>query len=474
MYPLERKEGGGVPRDDSGTLPESSRPAIPSPPVPAERVAKRKSYPSSKSRSTNREADRPGYVRMFPMPEAQGDDPAWLDFGLEERARFEIRDDFYRSGQLSDERFMMRTRAYLGIREIIDPLRFGFEFQDSRRFGSVLGENTGDVNEAEILQAFGELYFPDALGQGQPLSLRGGRMSFDAIDRRLFARNRFRNTTNAFDGVRLRLGDETSDWELDTFAFQPVQRRLRQFDPPDEERWIYGINGYWRGWSPHITLEPYYFILDEDLTSPESIDRELHTLGLHAFGLIGTSGFDYDFNFAYQLGNREDGDHRAFATHAELGYTFSHEWKPRVALLFDFATGDENPNDETDEQFDPLFGAAHTFYGYSDLFGWENTINPAFLLSLQPAKKLKIESYYRGYWLAADRDAFVRAGIVDSSGRSGNFVGQEFNIRFSYQIDSHTELECGYAHFFPGSFTRNATATSDDSDFFYVQVTAQF
>ncbi|MGE3181232.1 MAG: hypothetical protein AB7N71_06335, partial [Phycisphaerae bacterium] len=59
MYPLERKEGGGVPRDDSGTLPESSRPAIPSPPVPAERVAERKSYPSSTSRSTNRVADRP-------------------------------------------------------------------------------------------------------------------------------------------------------------------------------------------------------------------------------------------------------------------------------------------------------------------------------------------------------------------------------------------------------------------------------
>ncbi|NDH69672.1 MAG: hypothetical protein EBY22_17605, partial [Gammaproteobacteria bacterium] len=37
-------------------------------------------------------------------------------------------------------------------------------------------------------------------------------MAFDAVDRRLITRNRNRNTTNTFDGFRLRLGDETLPW----------------------------------------------------------------------------------------------------------------------------------------------------------------------------------------------------------------------------------------------------------------------
>lgn len=435
-------------------------------------VSARKNYPATRSVAAAPHRDLPGYVKPHPL-NVDDAERHWLDVGIEQRTRFEIRDDFYARGIASDDRFLLRTRGYLGVRNIMDPLRFGLEFQDSRRFGSRLDiEDTGDINENELLQLFAELYFADGAAPGHPLSIRVGRMSYDAVDRRLFARNRFRNTTNAFDGVRIRIGSETTRWQVDAFAYQPVERFIRGFDHGDDERWFYGVNGAYRGWAPWITLEPYYFVLDEDRKGYAAPDRELHTLGLHGFGRFGESGFDYDFNVAYQFGNRTGGRHRAFATHAEIGYTFDHDWSPRAAFMFDYATGDENPNDGVNERFDRLFGAAHNFYGHSDNFNLSNLIQAALHLSAKPTKKLKLNAFYRNYWLASDRDAFVSARIRDPFGNSGDWIGHEIDLRTQCKVSDEVGLDVGFAHFMPGSFTSHAGGNNvDDSDFFYVQMT---
>ncbi|HPF41130.1 MAG TPA: alginate export family protein [Phycisphaerae bacterium] len=436
----------------------------------SEPLSLRKQYATTRSVAAAPHRDLPTYVHTYSLGE-RGDN--WFDFGLEQRTRFEIRDDFYAKSLASDDRFLMRTRGYLGVRSALDPLRFGVEFQDSRRLGGELNiEDTGDINENELLQLFAELYFADAVAPGHPVSIRFGRMSYDTIDRRLVARNRFRNTTNAFDGLRVRIGDDMTPWEIEAFAYQPVERFIRSFDHGDDERWFYGLTGAWRGWSPWVTLEPYYFVLDEDRKAYSAIDREIHTLGLHGFGLIGDSGFDYDFNVAYQFGNVTRGKHRAFATHAELGYTFDTEWTPRAAFMFDYASGDENPNDGVNERFDRLFGAAHNFYGHSDNVILSNLIQAALHLSAKPSKKLKLNAFYRNFWLASDRDAFVSARISDPLGQSGDWVGHEIDLRAQYALSGEVGLDLGFSHFMPGAFTSHAGGASvDDSDFFYVQIT---
>ncbi|UCG15411.1 MAG: alginate export family protein [Phycisphaerales bacterium] len=428
---------------------------------------------TSKAWGARLDTEPPGYVKTLDKSGIPGlESLDWLEFGLEHRTRFEYRSDSRRPDLADDEQFLLRSRVYVGVRKILDPFRFGIEFQDARQFHSNFPERSRDVDEADFLQAFGELYFEDALGQGYPVQFRAGRMTLEYIDRRLIGRNRWRNTTNSFDGFRLRLGQPAADWQFDVFAVQPVERRMTSPDRPDEERWFYGLVGAWRGWSKHVTLEPYYFILDEDRKDREGADREIHTVGLHMFGPIGDTRLDYDLDTAFQFGEDGEREQRAFGVYGEVGYTFDHAWKPRLSFSTLYATGDRGPDDGVSERFDRLFEATHP-YSTTDLFAWQNTISPKLRLSLRPTPKLRLDTSYGAYWLASDADAWINTGRRDPRGDSDDFVGQELELRVRYRIDPRVELEAGYSHFFPGPFVGN-TGPGDDGDLFYVQTTIGF
>lgn len=95
-----------------------------------------------------------------------------------------------------------------------------FELQDSRAWlhGPRTPIGTDDVNALEPLQAWVGWRGGDDLG----MDIRLGRMTKDLSTRRLVARNRFRNTLNAFEGLDLTVSNE-SLW-VNAFAFRPVHR----------------------------------------------------------------------------------------------------------------------------------------------------------------------------------------------------------------------------------------------------------
>jgi len=440
-------------------------------PAPAERSG----YYTSRSIGTTPATDPPAYAqRASELAEWFGAKDAaslsWLDVGIEHMTRYEHRQNFYPAGNTNDNRFLMRNRGYLGLREIADPFRLALEFQDARAFGNDFPETTADVDEADILQAYGELYLQDTFGANNPLSVRAGRQSFDLVNRRLVARNGFRNTINAFDGLRVRAGDETTPWEVNVIAMKPVERFARQFNHPDDERWFYGLTGDIRFLDPAILFKPYYFVLDTDRKGFNRYDREVHTVGLNAFGLLGDSGFDYDLDGAWQFGKSERRNHRAFAAHGELGYTFEHEWDPRLAAFVDYGSGDRHPFDHTNERFDSLFVAAHPFYAPTDMFTRENLIQPGLRWTVKPLKTLTIESFYRTYWLASDSDTWAPANVRAIYGRNGDFLGHGLDIIATLQLTQRWSIEIGYSHLTAGEFIQNLP-NGDDADFFYVQTT---
>ncbi len=406
----------------------------------------------TRSTAANRIAEKPDYVHAF------GSSMDWLDVGFESRTRYEVRSNDYTFGLLSDDALVTRNLLYLGVTKALDPLRFAFELQDSRRFFSDLGATTTVVDKLEPLQAYAQLYFDDAVGDA-PLSISFGRMAFDWADRRLISRNRNRNAISTFDGIRLRIGDENASWEIDAIAVRPVNRSIQNLDQSTNDLMLYGLAGYWRGWSPRVVLEPYWLWLDQREAGTTALRRNLHTFGLHAFGQWGQgNAWDYDLSLAGQWGQSGGLAQRAYAGHVEAGRTWTTAWKPRLGLWLNYASGDSNPTDSSNQRFDPLYGATYSFYGFSSYFSWQNMINPAVRFSVQPTKTLKCEIIHRAIWLAADRDSWVKSGRRDATGNSGSFVGQEFDARLVWQLRSNFDLDFAYAHFFPGKFASGTGA----------------
>lgn len=431
----------------------------------------------TRSPRTRRVDSPPDYARpmadilMEYGPEPEPNEPRldWLLFGIEQQARYELWANDYTANQRERSRFLLRTLGYVGIVKALDPLRFGLEFEDSRAFGNNGPLDPDIEDENDILQAFAELYFPDVGGEGEHLRFQFGRLAYDMVDRRIVGRNRFRNTINGFDGARVRIGDDNSRWMAEAFAYRPVERKIRKLDGPDDERAFYGIWGAWRGWSPDIVLEPFYFVLDEDRRSEGSIDRTTHFIGLHAFGLVRDTSFDYDVSLGYEFGPYGDGYTDAYAVHAELGYTFEqHPWKPRLASWINYATGDKDPFDRDNDRFETPFTPALAFFGFPQYVDWRNSINPALYLGLRPTDKLLVEGVYRVFWVASADDALPRINRRDLTGNANTFVGQQFDVDVVAEICPKLSLDIGYSYFLPGDFIKE-TGPGPDSHFLYVQ-----
>ncbi len=477
-------------------------------------------YVERKSYGTGKETDPPRYVKQANKTWLKDYDAFadvdWLDLGLEYRARFEHRDnDFRRADQNIDEPLLLRTRAYLGVKNILDPLRFAVELQDSRRNHGDYDRayDTRDVNQADILQGYLELNFKqsllgkDDLGNDRPIWIRAGRHAWESGDRRLIARNEWRNTTNTFEGLRANIGDKKNDWQLELFAVKPVQRFTNRVDEADDSQNFFGSIFNYRGWSDFVTLEPFYFLLKQDgsqvkydangnpAAANARIDREIHTAGLRAYGQIPKTQWDYDANYTKQWGHQDrknsngvvqaELDHDAYAYNAEIGYSFKHPWKPRLSAFYGVASGDKDNNDNTGNQrFERLFGFARP-WSNDDYIQMENIRTPKLRLEFDPKisflENVKVDTGFSWYRLDSARDRWnAGANLRDQNGAAGRDLGKEFDLRVRFPINQYASLNLGYAYFWAGDFVKNSVqiasnkndpGRSSNSEFFYTELT---
>lgn len=432
-------------------------------------------YRAPQSYSTTRDPDVPKYAK--PAPETNLDflrQVDWLDIGLDYRFRAEHRDDDIRRDSAGlDEPFLHRTRAYIGIHDVLDPFRLAVELQDSRRYNGNYPRDNRDVNEFELIRLQAELYFkdllsPDAFGNHRPISLRYGIQNFEFLDRRLIGNNQWRNTANTFLGFRGAVGQEANDWQLDLLAVQPLERQQYEWDEPVEGQWVYALIGHWRGWSDVVTLEPFYLGLDQSKTSEVS-SRTVHSPGFRAYGTFGKSGFDFDLSVIKQWGQNGEQDIDAWGGNVEIGYRFDHPWKPRFSAFYGYASGDKDSTDNEDNRFERFYGFGRP-WSANDYIVFENISTPKLRLELTPSSKLRVDLGYSWYHLASSTDQFYGASKTrDATGRSGSDVGHEFDIRARWQVTKKLELIAGYAHFTAGEFTRNAIRPGD-TDFAYLEL----
>jgi hypothetical protein len=422
-----------------------------------------------------------------------------LALSVDHRTRYEYLDNQFRAGRPgSDQILALRTRIRAQFR-FTDWLSVGAEFQDSRAYleddNTQVG--TGLVNAAELLRAYLELSLDGPFDGHHRAQM--GRVTMDIGSRRLVARNRFRNTSNAFTGV---------DWhwlgkkgrELQFFYVLPVKRLpddregLRNNDIEfDRDSFDYQFLGFFftgeLPWGDTGELYTYGLYEKEtyDVTDGFNIpQRRLATPGFRLMRDPEEGRFDYQFEAMFQTGTSrtqlaqsESQDHFGHSYHLTLGYTFQYPGSPRVLFHYDYASGDRKPLDGDNQRFDTLFGSRRFEWAPTSIYGAfsrSNINTPGVRIELEPSVHWSAFIDYRAVWLASNRDEWVGTGVRDPSGNSGSFVGQQIEMRAQWRpLPGNLMLEAGYAHLFAGEFIDKApNANGGDTNYVYSQVVLEF
>ena len=431
-------------------------------------------------------------------------------FDVEERVRGELREntrDFDSSINDDNDDGWLLNRFRLGLALKPAPgFKFYAQTQDSREAFSDRANIPG-VRSAEGDDAFDlrQLYVQLGDLKRFPLQLTFGRQAITYGDGRLVGDSRWGNFGRTFDAIRLRL--EQPHYWVEPFIARPVQIERHEFNQADAGDNFAGVY-FSTDLVSKQTTDLYFFYRDKtdnqpDLDPTNRDDPEGTWNGPAArFGAIGSrvkskpdalNGWDYTSEIAYETGGVYEtvqGSRRfelsAFAAHVSGGYTAKKlPWTPRFGLEYDYASGDQNPNDNKTESFQNLFPSNHEKYGFMDEFSWRNIHDARLQINAKPIKKLDLEFDYHAFWLADTHDFWYRSNGYSTlrtrtpDGRdvrtigASNFAGQEIDLTATWEATKNVKVQAGYSHFFAGTYLAD-TGPSDDADFGYLMATISY
>jgi Alginate export len=427
--------------------------------------------------------------------------PGWLSLAVQHRTRYETLNNQFRSGSTGNDQILsLRTLAQATIR-LHPGFKIRLELQDSRAELTDTGTrlSTAIVNAAELLEANLQWFAKGLFQEDSRSLLRGGRLTMDIGKRRLVARNRFRNTKNAFTGMDW-IWKAKSGNTVRTLLTLPVKRlptsqaelleNKAVFDKETLDRIFWGVFFA----TPNLPWgdkgEFYLFGLHED-DGPTfaTRNRQLYTPGFRLYRTKKKGRIDYEWESILQFGtsratsaatDTRDLDHFAHFHHVEVGYSFSAPWSPRLIMAFDYASGDDDPNDGKNGRFDTLFGATVFDYGPTSIyrpFIRSNIMGPGVKLTARPHKRVSAYIHYRAFWLASNTDVWAgNSGLQDPTGESGSFLGHQLFLRGRWQALANVQLEGGVAYRIDGDFQKTIPNSPREGNtvYSYIQTTLSF
>lgn len=406
------------------------------------------------------------------------------------RLRVESIDGQFRPAPAPATDTMVSLRTEVAASYDTGPVRFNAEMWDARAWGQDArsSANSGEVNALELVQA------NIAVKLGAKSALALGRYTLDLGNRRMVARQRFRNTTNAFTGAHLALGSSKGR-RLDVLFALPHQRLPDDVEGIREDRvkWdresfdvvFFGAHGT----LPQVlggTLQPYAFgLIERDGAKLATANRRIGTVGARHFVQAKAGGWDHDIEAAMQVGkarrtagaaDRTDLDVFAWFVHADAGYTFAGGWKPRLVAMFDAASGDKGSSRKF-TRFDTLYSARRFEFGPNGLYGpfrRSNIVSPSLRLEVTPSKRTDAFVAWRSAWAESRRDQFAATGVRDASGASGSLAGHQIEGRVRHWIvPGILQIDGGAAVLFKRGLLRdapNAPATGNTT-YGYIDLT---
>ena len=412
--------------------------------------------------------------------------PDWISLSGTFRIRYEGLLNQFRAGKTGNDQIIALRTTFLGELHF-DRLTLGAEFIDSRAYldDAQTPLSTSIVDTADLLQGYATLNMDGMLGDGTKSTLKAGRITIDMGSRRLVARNRYRNTINAFTGAEWNWSDKAGH-KIQVFVTVPVDRRPTAFaklddndvklDKEDFDTVFGGVNVTLPVKAANAKLEFYALGLHED-DSPKkaTANRRLVTPGFRFYRSKKKGQFDFQIETALQFGKERasksptdltDLDVFAWFAHGEVGYTFAKLWSPRVILQYDYASGDKNPSNNKIGTFDTLYGARRFDFGPTGIYGpfaRSNIGSPGLRTEFSPSKSVDAMAALRGFWLASRYDVWAGTGLSDPTGASGRYLGTQIEGRLRWTIlPGNLQFEAGLAHVFQGRFPKHAPSANGE------------
>ncbi|HUR38325.1 MAG TPA: alginate export family protein [Planctomycetota bacterium] len=386
----------------------------------------------------------------------------------------------------SDDVFLSRIRLNLKF-SVNDDIDVFVQPQDQRVWGqeaSVLNDERNlDLHQGfvEVRNLFSE-----------PLTFKAGRMELQYGDQRLISPLDWHNVGRAWDGVKLKYGPK--DWWIEGFytvikdplAVAPVpgSQPVGVANGAAEDQDFAGI------YFSYVGVENYEFDVyaffrefqDNTFTNDNGTgagDLIDHTVGARIKGKA--IGFDYTLEAMSQTGHQADDRILSYAYAATLGYTLDMDWKPRIGVEYDYASGDRHSGDGQKNTFDPLFPFNHALQGYADIIGFRNMKDLALFLAVKPAENVSVHLDFHNFWLAQDEDAWyndngtvVRPGVA--SGLPTTRVAQEIDLHAKFTVAKFVKFWAGWSHVFAGPYVRQTSTAGTDTDmnWFFAQMVVDF
>ena len=402
------------------------------------------------------------------------------------RARVETIDGQFRpTGPQSDT--MLSFRTLVTASYDFGGVHLTGELDDARSYfqsgNSTAG--TSETNALEPLQAYLGVDLGAIAGQTGRGIVRLGRFTTSSGSGRLLDRPDWSNSPNSFLGADLdwtsKRGDRVHLIAARLFDKLPTDRAALEGNKVELDRATAGLH-FWGGSFTRAkavagaNAEVYGFWLDEsDRTGRPTRNRNLFTFGTRLNRAAAKGRFDFDVEGALQHGTTRastsasdvtDRKVRAGTTHVALGYTLNASWSPRIAGVFDYASGDTSAASYT--RFDPLFGGRRGDFGPISLYGpvsRSNVVSAGLLLDAKPSKRVDFMVKAQKLWLASATDSFGSTSVRDASGASGRDAGLQLEGRVrGWVVPKRLRLEAGAAWLAKSDFLTdapNAPATGD-------------
>lgn len=386
-------------------------------------------------------------------------------YGFENRFRYEYKSNYDFDDETNDEGSIFYNRLRInGKAELNKAIELFAEGLDGRVWVENLTkpsqEDDFDLHQAYVLyKSFLET----------PIDLKIGRQAMKYGKGRLISASSWPNKINAFDAFLTKYKAE--EFSLDVFYGSFVIYEKSKFNDSNNDIVLKGIY-YSYQLDKDASIYEVYAIENDNTASTNDIDRK--TIGTRIVFNNFIDGYVPEIEACYQYGSEAEKDIKnAYAFNVNVSTELNLDWSPKVTVEYNYATGDENLNDNEINSFIPLYQITHDSYGIMDFFRWQNMREIACNVALETDLKIKIITGINFFWVQNKNDYWynaagtkIRRYVNENTGR---FIGTESSIVVKYDINDNIKVDCGYAHFFTGSYIKE-TGVGDDVDWSYAQV----